>query len=384
MLANEPTPDATPDTAPRPPVPIEVWQTVFRHLGADDKGVALVSRRFLAAWRAGVVALKIRLADGSALGALLREDFRHYPDLRFARAISADLWGERLLSAPTPARSDPGLALQLELTTHINLRDAVSALRQHPEAAPLVTHISALGSRRLNAEFVDLLPRLPRLVHLDLLFYQDLDDQALIELADLPALRHLGLASCQPFEGAALRHLVGPTRAIGSLELRHSRLQGMHLRHLAGQPGLHRLVLAGCPRLTLDDLDPLADCAQLAQLSLAFNDWVNAQALRRLAQRCPALQALDLSCCDGLDDEAILALAPLASLRRLDLWACDSLSPDGVRALAARLPALTEVMCAPHIAHPPHPPHSTGPEADAPVRNASGQVVSFCVDNRAF
>uniref|UniRef100_A0A8C2UL49 F-box/LRR-repeat protein 15 n=1 Tax=Chinchilla lanigera TaxID=34839 RepID=A0A8C2UL49_CHILA len=122
------------------------------------------------------------------------------------------------------------------------------------------------------------------------------------------------------------------------------------------------------------------DAAQ--RLSLAHCDWVDGLALRGLADRCPALEELDLTACRQLKDEAIVYLArrrgaglrslslavnanvgdtsvqELAQncprLEHLDLTGCLRVGSDGIRTLAEYCPALRSlrVRHCHHVAEP--------------------------------
>ncbi|XP_014404869.1 PREDICTED: F-box/LRR-repeat protein 15 [Myotis brandtii] len=111
-------------------------------------------------------------------------------------------------------------------------------------------------------------------------------------------------------------------------------------------------------------------------------DWVDGLALRGLADRCPALEELDLTACRQLKDEAIVYLAQrrgaglrslslavnanvgdaavqelarnCPELEHLDLTGCLRVGSDGVRTLAEYCPALRSlrVRHCHHVAEP--------------------------------
>uniref|UniRef100_F6WZP6 F-box/LRR-repeat protein 15 n=2 Tax=Didelphinae TaxID=126287 RepID=F6WZP6_MONDO len=112
---------------------------------------------------------------------------------------------------------------------------------------------------------------------------------------------------------------------------------------LSRNPGLRRVGLAGCGRLSRRALVTLSlSCAQLRCLSLAHCDWVDGLALRGLADRCPCLEALDLTACRQLRDTAVSYLAQRrgAQLRSLSLAVNANVGDATVQELARCCPQL--------------------------------------------
>ncbi|KAM9065632.1 F-box/LRR-repeat protein 15 isoform 5-T5 [Sarcophilus harrisii] len=145
---------------------------------------------------------------------------------------------------------------------------------------------------------------------------------------------------------AALGRLLGDSEGLQELCLESCRdwLSDEDLEPvLSRNPGLRRVGLAGCGRLSRRALVTLSlSCSQLRCLSLAHCDWVDGLALRGLADRCPCLEALDLTACRQLRDTAVAYLAQRrgAQLRSLSLAVNANVGDATVQELARCCPQL--------------------------------------------
>ncbi|XP_074089923.1 F-box/LRR-repeat protein 15 isoform X1 [Macrotis lagotis] len=145
---------------------------------------------------------------------------------------------------------------------------------------------------------------------------------------------------------AALARLLRDAEGLQELCLESCRdwLSDEDLEPVLGRnPGLRRVGLAGCGRLSRRALVTLSvSCAQLRCLSLAHCDWVDGLALQSLADRCPCLEALDLTACRQLRDRAVAYLAQRrgARLRSLSLAVNANVGDATVQELARCCPQL--------------------------------------------
>ncbi|KAM9065630.1 F-box/LRR-repeat protein 15 isoform X2 [Sarcophilus harrisii] len=170
--------------------------------------------------------------------------------------------------------------------------------------------------------------------------------QALVQL-HLARLRSFDSAQVGPLvPRAALGRLLGDSEGLQELCLESCRdwLSDEDLEPvLSRNPGLRRVGLAGCGRLSRRALVTLSlSCSQLRCLSLAHCDWVDGLALRGLADRCPCLEALDLTACRQLRDTAVAYLAQRrgAQLRSLSLAVNANVGDATVQELARCCPQL--------------------------------------------
>lgn len=367
MIPN--TPDQHPDNLSLMQwLPTELWQSIFRHVDTSPKNLTLVCRQFLEAWRAGVLGVYVHVPSAHALNFLLEERFNHFPNLRFVVLNDNESYDEREPIARPLGPRQPGISLRLRLSNQVRPSDALAVLGQQPQLAAMVTHATTFGGVCGFEEVWALVSALPRLSVLKLSWHRDFGDDNLRRLATLPALRHLSLAICKPFTGEGLAALMGPDSPIESLAILYSKLEGTNLVHIAGSPRLHTLALAGSPGVQADHLVHLGSCPSIKRFMFQKASQINAMHLASLVTQLPSLEWLDLSHCIGMDEEALLALAPLRQLRYLNLIGCAQVSEEAVHQLAASLPALTEVAAQRLV--------RTSAQDLGPLRNAQGQPVT--------
>jgi hypothetical protein len=161
------------------------------------------------------------------------------------------------------------------------------------------------------------------LAHVTAVRWEQATDQGLAALPGLPRLRELDLSKSAAVSSAALPHL-------------------------ARFPGLWRLYLGGCERLTAVRL---ADFAELRHLRLGWNPWLTSAYLNDLPSLhtlsfvmnerfrtlqtagLPGLRELSLRGCRELRDEDLAVLNGLPALESLDCDGCTRLQGTGLHYL---------------------------------------------------
>jgi len=352
---------------PMVPLPTDLWQAVFQFVDTNPKALGLVSRQFLRAWRAGVIGVYVHIPSHHHLGFLLEEKFNHFPNLKFVDLNDNDAYVVRDPSARAAALAQPGLSLRLTLSSQIRPPEATVFLKEHPQLAALVTHVTTFSGKNPFEETWELVNFLPNLSSLRLTCCADLSDDALRRLASLPALTQLSMVMCKPFTGEGLDALMGQHTRLQSLSVFYCKLQGEHLAHLAQSQRLRKLALVGCVNLKPQDLIHLGQCTALNQLCIRENPQIDGAGLDILAQQLPQLETLDISYCTGLDDDTLWSLAPLHQLSYINLLGCPQITLEAVHQLAGVLPEITEISAGQLIS-------STGDRPDPPV-NAKRQPV---------
>lgn len=361
--------DHPPNDPVLPLVSNDLWQAIFRHLDINANEVALVSKQFLAAWRAGVVGVYVHIPKAHALGFLLEDRFNSFPNLRFVDLSDNSTYVQRMPGAREVALARPGISLQLKLTSRVHLGEVVAFFARYPRWAAAVTQVAVFAGNKEFAQAWALIRLLPNLVGLRLSGFADLTDDHLRALCCLPSLRQLAVLMSPRFTGEGLNAMADPDCGIESLELRHCALSGDQLHHLSNNPRLQRLMLACCRRIQPQDLFHLHSLPALKVLSVRENALLDNAALKLLAEQLPQLEVLDIGYCGSIDDEGIAELARLQQLNYLSLLGCCRFSEQAVHQLAAKLPALTEIAA--------HRLLNTTGEAMGVPRNAKGQAVAM-------
>lgn len=364
------------DTQSLPLIPTELWQTIFGHLGINASDVAQVSKQFLAAWRTGVVGVRVHIPRAHSLSFLLEDHFNSFPNLKFVDLCDNNAYFSRTPSARELALTRPFISLHLTLTSHIRLSDVAAFLAQHPRWAAAVTQVSIFASHSGFAPAWALIRLLPNLVTLRLSGFSDVTDDRLRDLCRLPSLRQLAVIMCTGFTGEGLDAMAHPDSGIQSLELRHTSLSGDQLAHLSQHPELQKLTLAGCSLVKSQDLCHLRSMPALKVLSLRENPQFDDAGLKLLAAQLPQLEMLDIAYCGSVGNAGLGELVKLQQLSYLSLLGCCRFSEQAVHELAAQLPALTEVAAHRLL-------NMTGETMGVP-RNAKDQPVTMTTSHRAI
>ena len=89
----------------------------------------------------------------------------------------------------------------------------------------------------------------------------------------------------------------------------------------------------------------ISNCPQLVSLSLSGDvDWISDTTVKSIADHCPRLEKLTLSCGDGITDLSVSYLLSLSHLRELDIMFCPGLTIAGLQILVSSLPNI-ESLC---------------------------------------
>lgn len=367
----------SPDTRDlAPALPTEVWSRVMDYLDPWSRSVARVSRQFMAAWRAGVVGLHVQLPEGHPLAFLRQERFNRYPNLKFVilneTAIQSDF--DREPGAHALALQRPGVSLRLTLWRRLSANTLLGALRDSPELAAMVSHLTFALQSHQN-DILALVQALPRLLSLHINCCHSMSEGGLRQLLGRPGLQHLVLFGCKDLSGSGLQALTEPGCTVRSLGIEGTPLTNEQLLALAQAPQLEKLELAACSGLRAEGIAHLANSPSLRHLSLRRNQWLNADCLHQLGGLRQRLQRLSLSDCPRVDDTALAALQGMDQLRYLNLRGCGHVTLPALQSLASTLPALQAV--------------TTGPTDDSedeaaalatPVFNAQRQRVRLSED----
>jgi len=163
-------------------------------------------------------------------------------------------------------------------------------------------------------------------------------ERAKVDAAGLALLAPLGdqlhglsLRSCTKLDPGALQVLAA-LPCLEALDL--SGAGGVDEDALERVAALRGLVRLGLDRQKADvDLGPLVGLRSLAALSLVYWKKLGREAAHTLA-RIPSLVDLDLSSCDKLRDDGVVALARgCPELRRLSVASCDKVADGALEAL---------------------------------------------------
>lgn len=269
--------------------------------------------------------------------------------------------GEPLTSVAVPQDPQPAKPV----------RAFVKTAEQLSKVSAETTHLRVL--RITAADFVRLVPELPKLEELDLdgldgARMDALNAQVLRKVGTFVSLRILDLPGRPELRDAWLQPLTGLPR-LERINLSHAQLGEVGVAHLAslpslrwldvsmnqvltdaalarliaGAPGLQRLSLAGCGLLTSVGVQKLQALRQLKHLDVS---WVRGADMLEVmgAPTLPPLLAGWRQWAEkwtkdaarpavGVDDAAIAALAKIASLRYLNVAGCRAIRRNGFELL---------------------------------------------------
>ncbi|GLC56901.1 hypothetical protein PLESTB_001161500 [Pleodorina starrii] len=216
-------------------------------------------------------------------------------------------------AAPPPPGADAAAAGAAGAPPAANGGPVLFELLQRLESLTLGDHmaLSFIADRMVVEELAAVRPA--RLAHLDLSGCIDLTDWAVHELAcAIPSLTSLSLQSCVRLTNASVLELarLPRLRALnlrGCLQLNDAGLAA----GLSGLAALEELNLQGCTAITGSCLSELAPCKSLAVLNVSHcGALASLEPLRGL----PGLRRLDVSHCPKLSPAGITALTALRHL----------------------------------------------------------------------
>lgn len=234
----------------------------------------------------------------------------------------------------------------------------------------------SLERARVDAAGLALLAPLGDQLHgLSLKSCTKLDPEALRSLAQLPGLEALDLSGAGGVARAALETVAGLQGLVRLRLDRQTSLKAVDLEPLVGLRSLAALSLVYCKKIGKDAPHVLAKVPSLVDLDLSSCDLIKDDGVVALAEGCPGLRRLSVASCDKVADGALEALGELERLRDLNLHLCRGVTAEGVGALVrAPLERLTlEGICTTPVARALRPAAATLRELRA--SGASSQAV---------
>ena len=192
-----------------------------------------------------------------------------------------------------------------------------------------------------------------------------LTDEGMQYLSRLPHLKRLEIAGCVNVTESGLENLQF-CQEMETLILSGSPVTAEHFQRMSGPDTLKKLVLTNCDKITGEGIANLTHCVDLEELNLADCRRINSPDLVPLLQfkklkqlnlsgtrvgtegvevlqKFPCLESVDLSNDNWIDDDSIVALVNVRSLKRVVLENVSRISDESLRQLG-KLPCLEELL----------------------------------------
>jgi hypothetical protein len=299
-----------------------------RLLGAD-----LSQRRLVAAqWRAAAFLCQLSTGWAVAVRAWRALTGELSPRLVSLMRIRYGPPSTYLTMSEYLARSGPPgkfLAPSSEPLEKAALRVDDAVVRFIASSSPALTWLDLQGTNISDDALCEIALRCPRLHTLNLRgCHRALNDKGVGALSRLGSLEDLDLSNTR-----------APATGGGAMASEPAGVAPSAMASLASLASLTKLNLTGSDWwLSVHAVSTLAACTTLQALFLSTCNSVRDDALCAIATACVQITQLDLSNCRRVTDVGVAALAALPLLRHLELTNCPGATDDGLAALARTAP----------------------------------------------
>lgn len=334
----------------------EILTEIFSKLAVRDRGRAsqvCTAWRDAAyakcCWRGEEATLHLRRATPFIFNSLIRRGIRRVQILSLRRTLKDVVFG-------LPQLESLNLSGCYNVTD-LNLGHSFSADLPHLKVLDL-----SLCKQITDTSLSRIAQHLKNLEVLELGGCSNVTNTGLLLIAwGLKRLRHLNLRSCWHISDQGIGHLAGLSKetAEGNQQLEYlglqdcQRLSDESLKHISeGLPSLRSINLSFCVSITDSGLKYLSKMPLLEELNLRACDNVSDIGMSYLAaennhrggssmdtntQQTTTIRALDVSFCDKIGDQALMAISHgLFHLRSLSLSAC-SITDEGLDRISKSL-----------------------------------------------
>lgn len=328
----------------------EILTEIFSKLNVRDRGrAAQVCTAWRDAayakcvWRGEEATLHLRRATPFIFNSLIRRGIRKVQVLSLRRTLKDVVFG-------LPQLESLNLSGCYNVTD-LNLGHSFSADMPNLKVLDL-----SLCKQITDTSLSRIAQHLKNLEVLELGGCSNITNTGLLLIAwGLKKLRHLNLRSCWHISDQGIGHLAGLSKetAEGNQKLEFlglqdcQRLSDESLKHISeGLPSLRSINLSFCVSITDSGLKYLSKMPLLEELNLRACDNVSDIGMSYLAAdsspngSTTTIRALDVSFCDKIGDQALMAISHgLFQLRSLSLSAC-SITDEGLDRVAKTLQEL--------------------------------------------